>query len=458
MNDDKLVLNRYLLQKRIALGGSAEVWHARDRKLNRAVAVKRLHAHLLPDAASRRRLAAEARAASRLVHPGIVEIYDVDTEGDMPVLVMELVDGESLAARLDRDGPLPAEEAARIGADVGEALYQAHRQGIIHRDVKPGNVLLGRDGSTRLVDFGIAHSLAEAAERLTADGSVVGTPRYMAPEQLTDGPIGPRTDLFGLGLLLHEMLTGRSPFKATAPVALAEEQAAGPPSLNEIEAPLGALIRACLEPDPEKRPVHAGAVASALRAWLAGDPAPALAVAARQPMPHAQEPSVDTQAVTQQMAAVPPPVVPLPPPAATPPPPAVATAPAPPDPTPASTQRRGPRRPVALAAALAAVALLALLTVAFLDPSRRPAVAAPSATPTIAPTPTPTPMPEWLAKLIQDYEEACGPDQVAQVTAELAAMTEEEAKDHVKELTDGCDDGKPGKGRGKGNGGEGGDD
>jgi tRNA A-37 threonylcarbamoyl transferase component Bud32 len=447
MNDEKLVLNRYLLQKRIALGGSAEVWHARDRKLNRAVAVKRLHAHLLPDAASRRRLAAEARAASRLVHPGIVEIYDVDTEGEMPVLVMELVDGESLAAQLDRDGPLSADEAARIAADVGEALYQAHRQGIIHRDVKPGNVLLGRDGSTRLVDFGIAHSLAEAAERLTLDGSVVGTPRYMAPEQLSDGAIGPRTDLFGLGLLLHEMLTGRSPFKATAPVALAEEQAAGPPAVNGIEAPLAALIRACLEPDPEKRPVHAGAVAGGLRAWLNGDPAPALAVAARQPVPPAPEPSADTQAVTQQMPAVAPPVEPMP----------AATAPAA-SPPPAGTPRRvtasrpGPRVPVTVATALAAIAVIALLTAAFLDPSRRPAVAAPTATPTFAPTPTP--MPEWLAKLIQDYEEACGPDQVAQVTGELAAMTEEEAKDHVKELTDGCDDGKPGRGRGEGGGGD----
>jgi len=446
MNDEKLVLNRYLLQKRIALGGSAEVWHARDRKLNRAVAVKRLHAHLLPDAASRRRLAAEARAAARLAHPGIVEIYDVDTEGEMPVLVMELVDGESLAARLDRGGPLPADEAARIAADVGDALYHAHRQGIIHRDVKPGNVLLGRDGSTRLVDFGIAHSLAAAAERLTLDGSVVGTPRYMAPEQLTDGAIGPRTDLFGLGLLLHEMLTGRLPFKATAPVALAEEQAAGPPPVNGIEPPLAALIRACLEPNAEKRPVHAGAVATALRAWLVGDPAPALAVAARQPVPPAPEPSVDTQAVTQQMVAVGPPVEPLP------------AAPAAPAPRPRQPQHAGapgrvPRRPVAAAAALAAVALIALLTVAFLDPSRLPTIAAPSSTPTVAPTPTPPPA--WLAELVQAYRDACGPRDADQVAIDLAAMTEEEARDHVEELTDGCDDGKPGKGRGNGDGGGG---
>jgi serine/threonine-protein kinase len=460
MNDEKLVLNRYLLQKRIALGGSAEVWHARDRKLNRAVAVKRLHAHLLPDAASRRRLASEARAAARLAHSGIVEIYDVDTEGEMPVLVMELVDGESLAARLDRDGPLPADEAARIAADVADALYHAHRQGIIHRDVKPGNVLLGRDGTTRLVDFGIAHSLAEAAERLTLDGSVVGTPRYMAPEQLTDGAIGPRTDLFGLGLLLHEMLTGRTPFKATAPVALAEEQATGPPRIHGIEPPLAALIAACLEPEPEKRPVHAGAVASGLRSWLVGDPAPVLAVAARQALPPAPEPSADTQAVTQQMVAVAPPVEPMPAPDPAAGPavdPAVAPAPRVEPSQAGSRQRRGPRRPVAVAAALAAVALISLLTVAFLDPSRQPTTAAPTSTPSVAPTPSPTPQPEWLAKLVQDYQEACGSDEVAQVTADLAAMTEEQAKDHVEELIDGCDDGNKGKGRGRGNG-NGGDD
>lgn len=438
MNDEKLVLNRYLLQKRIALGGSAEVWHARDRKLNRAVAVKRLHAHLLPDAASRRRLAAEARAASRLAHPGIVEIYDVDTEGEMPVLIMELVDGESLATRLDRDGPIPADQAARIGADVADALYHAHRQGIIHRDVKPGNVLLGRDGTTRLVDFGIAHSLAEAAERLTLDGSVVGTPRYMAPEQLTDGGIGPRTDVFALGLLLHEMLTGRSPFKASAPVALAEEQAAGPPPITGIEPPLAALIRASLDPDPEKRPIHAGALAGALRAWLSGDPAPALAVAARQSVPP-PEPSVDTQAVTQQMpAVVPPGEAPAMPPVSTA---AAASAPASP--------RHSARRMVAVATALAVAALIALLTVAFLDPSRQPSIAAPTATPSVAPSPSATP--EWLAKLLRDYEDACGADEVAQVAADVSAMTEEEAKDHVEGLIDACDEGK-GKGKGRGNG------
>jgi tRNA A-37 threonylcarbamoyl transferase component Bud32 len=451
MNDEKLVLNRYLLQKRIALGGSAEVWHARDRKLNRAVAVKRLHAHLLPDAASRRRLAAEARAASRLAHPGIVEIYDVDTEGEMPVLVMELIDGESLAARLDRDGPLPADEAARIVADVCDALYHAHRQGIIHRDVKPGNVLLGRDGSTRLVDFGIAHSLAEAAERLTVDGSVVGTPRYMAPEQLTAGAIGPRTDLFGLGILLHEMLTGRSPFKATGPVALAEEQAAGPPPIHGIESPLAGLIRACLEPDPEMRPVHAGAIAGGLRAWLVSDPAPALAVAARQ-VPPAPEPSVESQAITQALPAV----------AAAPPaPPVQSPGPMAPEAQPAGGGGRvGTRLPVTVAAGLAAAALLGLVAMAFFDPARQSPVIAPGGSASVAANAaTPTPPPAWLAGFMADYRDACGPDDAEQVGADLAVMDEENAKDHVEELIDACDEGKPGKGKGKGRGeGNGNDD
>ncbi len=435
MTEEQLVLNRYRLQKRIALGGSAEVWHARDRKLNRAVAVKRLHAHLLPDPASRRRLAAEARAAGKLKHPGIVEIYDVDTSGEMPALVMELVDGESLAARLERDGPLPADEATRITADVAEALFHAHRQGLVHRDVKPGNVLIGRDGSTRLVDFGIAHSLAQAAERLTSAGSVIGTPRYMAPEQLTDGPIGPRTDLFGLGLLLHEMLTGRSPFSGTAPAALAQEEAAGPPAITGIDPALAAIIRACLAPDPADRPLHAGAVAAGLRGWLEGRPEAALAVAAGDPPPPMPKPAVDTSAITQLMPVVPPPAV-----EPTPQQPAPA-----PDPQPAAS-RRAARFPSALAGALVGVILIGVLAFAFFGPSR-PAAAAPSATPSV----TATASPAWLAGLLQEYQDACGPQDVDQVAADLAGMSQEEAADHVAELIDGCDQGK-GKGHGNGHG------
>src|SRR5918997_2826533 len=200
--NDGLVLDRYRLIERLAVGGSAEVWRAHDEQLDRPVAVKRLHPHLLPDTSSRQRLAAEARAAAGLSHPVIVDVYDVDSTGDSPALVMELVDGESLSARIDRDGPLPAGQAVAVTADVAEALYHAHQQGVIHRDVKPGNVLIGRDGRPRLVDFGIAHSLAGSAERLTLTGTVIGTLHSMAPEQLAAGPITPRTDLYGIGAVL----------------------------------------------------------------------------------------------------------------------------------------------------------------------------------------------------------------------------------------------------------------
>src|ERR687896_1447861 len=297
MAKTRRILDRYRLTERLASGGSAEVWRARDEQLQRDVAVKLLHPHLLPDKRSRDRLVAEARAAASLSHPGIVGIYDVDVSGEAPALVMELVDGEPLAARLDREGPLPPREAARIVAEVSEALFHAHKRGVVHRDVKPGNILLERDGRARLVDFGIAHSLAETAERLTLTGTVIGTLRYMGPEQLTGEPITPRTDLYGLGTVLHEALTGRAPFPSRTPVGLVEAQRAGPPTMDDVDPALASLARACLAFDPAGRPLHAGALADALRAWLAGDPQPALAIA---PVPVA-----DTQAVTQPMGRVP---------------------------------------------------------------------------------------------------------------------------------------------------------
>ena len=290
---DPLILDRYRLVERLASGGSAEVWRANDEQLGREVAVKRLHPHLVPDDASRKRLAAEARAVAGLSHPVIVGIYDVDAAGESPALVMELVDGESLAARIARTGPLSPSEGAVVAADVAEALFHAHQRGVIHRDVKPGNVLLSSDGRTRLVDFGIAHSLATASERLTLAGTVIGTLHAMAPEQLSGGPITPRTDLYGLGVVLHESLTAKPPYPASSPVALADAQHAGPPALDGVEPALAAVIAGCLAFDPADRPLHAGALASALRAWLAGDSAPALALApaaAAVTMPHAAPP------------------------------------------------------------------------------------------------------------------------------------------------------------------------
>jgi eukaryotic-like serine/threonine-protein kinase len=432
--DEPLILDRYRLIERIAGGGSAEVWRARDEQLDREVAVKRLHRHLLPDEASRRRLVAEARAAAALSHPVIVGVYDVDSTGESAALVMELVDGESLAARIDRDGPLGAHEAAAVAAELADALYHAHQRGVIHRDVKPGNVLLASDGRVRLVDFGIAHSLAASAERLTLAGTVVGTLRSMAPEQLTGAPITPRTDLYGLGVVLHEALTGRPPYPATSPVALADAQRAGPPRLSELDPALAAVVRACLAYDVVDRPLHAGAVAHALRAWLAGDPAAALAMS----IPAAD---ADTAALTQPLPTV----------AASTPPEFASDTAAPP------TRRRLRALPLMAAAALIGLVVVGAATRLGLggDP---PAVEAPTSaapTPVVTPSSTlvPTAVPAWLAKRVEELAKECGPTIAAEAEAVMATMTEEQAKDYAEERVKACKEAREGEGDGNGGGG-----
>jgi serine/threonine-protein kinase len=420
--DEPLILDRYLLIERIAAGGSAEVRRARDEQLARPVAVKRLQPHLLPDEASRRRLVAEARAAGARSHPVIVGVYDVDATGESPALVMELVEGESLAARIERDGPLEERAAAALTADLAEALYHAHQRGVIHRDVKPGNVLLAADGRTRLVDFGIAHSLAPSAERLTLAGTVMGTLRAMAPEQLTGGPITPRTDLYGLGVVLHEALTGHAPYPATSPVALADAQRSGPPAMGGIDPALAAVIAACLSYDPTSRPLHAGALATALRDWLAGDPAAALAMAPVLPAP------VDTAAITRPMPRVAAPVA------------AAASA----APRPATRRRRSLAWPIAALAAVAVVAVAAAAVLPGIGPGADAAPASPSA--------SATPQTAWMAGLVGQIEEACGADSAAQAQADMAAMDEDAAADYTAERVAECTTAGPGNGDGGGNG------
>jgi serine/threonine-protein kinase len=301
---------------------------------------------------------------------------------------------------------------------------------VIHRDVKPGNVLIGRDGRARLVDFGIARSLADASARLTMTGTVMGTLHAMAPEQLADEPITPRTDLYGLGVVLHEMVTGSAPYAATSPVALAAAQRAGPPSLEGVDAGLAAVIAACLAPDPAARPLHAGALAAALRDWLAGDPAGALAM---RPLPApAADGGIDRAAVTRAMARAAPVGDAAPP-----------VAPA----------RREVRRrslvPVLLLALVAVVGAAAMAAMA----SDRPVADAPSS-PTASTSSTPARA--WVDELAAAVAEACGTDPVA-VAAALEGLDEEEARDAADAAIDRCADddaesGGTGKGKGKGKG------
>jgi serine/threonine-protein kinase len=428
--NDQLILDRYRLVERLAVGGSAEVWRAHDEQLDRPVAVKRLHPHLLPDAASRQRLVGEARAAARLGHPAIVGIYDVDATGESAAIVMELVAGESLAARIERDGPLPEREAVAITADVADALFHAHQQGVVHRDVKPGNVLLGTDGRTRLVDFGIAHSLAASTERLTMTGTVIGTLRAMAPEQLAGGPITPRTDLYGLGAVLHEALTGRPPYDAPTPVALAEAQRAGPPPLGGMDPALASALAACLAYDPGDRPLHAGALAAALRSWLAGDPSAAAGLASGAAVA-AGVGTVDTAAVTQ--------VVPAPVIAAAPNVPAASVAAAAPVASASRPRRRSWSWPLGALVALAAV----VMAVAIVLGNARPdgaGDATPSAAASATPTsqPTPTERPGWMRELLEALEEECGPDVAQAEEPNIASMERRDARDYVDALMQEC--------------------
>ena len=268
--------DRYELEKQLASGGSAEVWQGVDRVLKRPVAVKVLHRHLLTDATMRARLTQEAQAAASLSHPGIVAIHDVAVDGDAAAIVLELVDGHSLADKLRRDRILPPRAAARIGAEVAEALDHAHQRGVIHRDVKAANVLIGPDGEARLVDFGIARLLDDEAMQLTAPGTITGTLRSMAPEQLRGETVGPATDIYATGVLLTEMLSGEPPYVVTTPIELAEAQMTPPLVIGDAPSALAAIVRRTLDPDPARRHPSAASLATELRYWLESDGAPAM--------------------------------------------------------------------------------------------------------------------------------------------------------------------------------------
>jgi serine/threonine-protein kinase len=408
---------RYLLEERIARGGSADVWRAHDEELDRPVAVKLLHPHLVPDERARLRLAAEGRLVASLDHPSIVKMYDVLTDGDYPALIMELIEGESLNLRLARDGAIPARAAAAIGAEVADALAEAHRHGIVHRDVKPSNILLDTDGHAHLADFGIAHSLEPDAERLTQTGMMVGTPAYISPEQLAGTEVGPRTDIFGLGSVLFEMLAGVPPFAAMAPLPLAQAHAAGPPAMPGIDPELVALTRTCLAISPSQRPADAGMIAATLRSYATMKPA---------------ERDAETRTIPIVAAA----------------PAAEASAPIP---APSLEERLGSwwHRGMPFAAAAAALFVAVLLAAALFGPGS-PAAGAPE-------QPSSTPTPEWATQLMAAYADAC---EATLDPAQIDGLSQPEAEAQVSGLIDACGNaasaggggGGGGSGSGKGSG------
>ncbi|MEV4167867.1 serine/threonine-protein kinase [Nonomuraea sp. NPDC049709] len=253
--------NRYLLLSRIATGGMGEVWRARDELLGREVAVKILRSHIYADLTFRERFRNEARITAALADPGVAQIFDYGEQSDVAYLVMELVHGEPLSAILARNGAIGPEVALDVVHQTAKALHAAHSAGIIHRDIKPGNLLVTPEGTIKVTDFGIARAL-EAAP-VTQTGTVLGTAQYVSPEQAQGFPLTPATDLYSLGVVAYECLAGRTPFRADSQVAIAlqhlNEQ---PPPLGvDVPAPVRELVMALLAKEPEQRPATALEVA-----------------------------------------------------------------------------------------------------------------------------------------------------------------------------------------------------
>jgi serine/threonine-protein kinase len=375
----RVIDGRYQLGRVIGRGGMATIHQAFDLRLERPVAVKLLRPEVVRDADLAGRFRREALAATVLRHPNIVACLDTGTADGQPYLVMDLIDGEDLAARLKRGGRLAAAAAARIGLDVARALGAAHLRGIVHRDVKPGNILLAPDGRAMITDFGIARLAADA--EAARSGTTLGSVHYFSPEQARGAPTSPASDIYGLGLVLYEALTGTRPFggESTDAIALARIDAE-PPSPKairpEVPSELDAVVQRALAPHPDDRYANGAAMAAALEPVVQ----------------HLSDASITTTVATPIVAGEPAPAA-------------------------ARSTRATPRRSKTESAAGAggsrsgvAVALVALLgitggaiVVAALPGSERPVgssaasqalVVPPDPSPTPEPTPEPTPTPD----------------------------------------------------------------
>ena len=392
-------LGRYRLETLLGRGGMADVWRATDTKLARTVAVKVIHATYARDPQFAERFLREARVVASLEHPNILPVYDFGDEGGIPFLVMPHLAGGTLRDRL-RGSPSPLGVAAAWIRQLADALDAAHAAGILHRDVKPANVLLGRDDRVFLADFGIA-KMVEATTGLTATGVVVGTPVYMAPEQAQGQPASPATDRYALAVVAYEILSGRPPFEGDNPLSLMHQHVSTPaPALSTkvggLPAGLDAVLGRALSKDPAERPPTCRALADAVYAFVPTGVLPVVGSGAWGT--HANGTTAPT--VIQSRGATPPAGVPgtkpWEPPFPTSPPVRVAT------PLPSLTSDatvltagRKKRRGLIWAVALAAAALAAFVAFGIAGKAKRDAERAALAAPTPAPaTPAvPSPVP-----------------------------------------------------------------
>ena len=265
----RTLAGRYRLENCLAVGGMAEVWVATDVVLDRRVAVKLLKPALASDPTLVERFRREAVAVARLSHPSIVAVFDTVHDGDTEAVVMELVAGETLRQRLDRTGRLPVRVTLQIGVAIADALTAAHRARIVHRDIKPGNVLLDDEGRILLTDFGIAKALQQSADDLTSDDVLMGTAKYLSPEQVLGLPVDSRADLYALGIVLYECLTGQVPFQADtqAATAMARLQRDPVPIRKlrpSVPRAVDDLVMSLLARDADARPRNAALVRDSL--------------------------------------------------------------------------------------------------------------------------------------------------------------------------------------------------
>jgi eukaryotic-like serine/threonine-protein kinase len=304
------VLNgRYRLGEVLGEGGMAVVYRSHDLLLNRPVAIKILRAQYAADESFLRRFEREAQAAAGFSHPNIVNVYDVGTDGDQHYIVMEYIRGPSLKDLIRRQGPFSVDGAIFIIGQVASALDYAHQRGLVHRDIKPQNILVDREGNAKVVDFGIAKGMRDV--NLTEAGTGMGTVHYVSPEQARGDPAGPASDLYSTGIVLFEMLTKRLPFEADTPVGVAMQHVnASPPlpsSFNpSIPAPVDTIVLKALAKNPEERYASGAQLATALRHWdmptlmqpaiqPRPEPAPRAEMRERPPAPRAQRPGEATQ-------------------------------------------------------------------------------------------------------------------------------------------------------------------
>lgn len=269
---------RYELDSRIAIGGMGEVWEATDHVIGRTVAIKILKDEYMGDPGFLERFRAEARHAALVNHEGIASVFDYGEENGSAFLVMELVPGEALSTILEREGALSTDKTLDIVAQTASALQAAHAAGLVHRDIKPGNLLITPDGRVKITDFGIARIADQVP--LTATGQVMGTVQYLSPEQASGHAASPSTDIYSLGIVAYELLAGRRPFTGESQVAIAMAQIndTPPPLPDTVAEPVQRFVMSMIAKKPEDRPASTSAVARAAGALRRGDVAGAAAI------------------------------------------------------------------------------------------------------------------------------------------------------------------------------------